>query len=288
MLALLLLLLVAVAPHTQAFSAVSRKSSLSPPPFRQVLGQVGKKIFRPGGSAATEKLHRWARGLDSNSKVVEFATGPGTGMDLVAKTGCCLLVTDPFQDTLDSARESADRRGILDKCEFKLVPFMGDNMDWIKQDQEIFDVAIVEAVLTKYPMESKKRILKQLHEVTGQLLLHEICIRGCSSDDGLCADGVKENVGGALATNYEPLTTETWLHILEESGFTITDIETGPIQLLKPLTMLQDEGVLGAAQIGFNLATQEHLRERFIQTRAVLENYESAIGYMIVHAVAKK
>lgn len=176
-----------------------------------------------------------------NRAVVEFAAGPGLGMNLVTKTGCGLLVTDPFPDMLDNARESAHHRGRLDQCDFQLVPFLGDDMTWIREDPKHFDVALVEAVLTKYPIERKKQILQQLCQVTDQLLLHEICIRGCSSnDDDLCASGVKEHVGGALATGYvyEPLTPETWLHVLEESGFVITDIETGPIKLLKPITSI--------------------------------------------------
>jgi len=163
---------------------------------------------------------------------------------------------------------------------------MGDSLDWAKEQQHHhFDAAIVEAVLTKYPKETKTKILKQLHDVTDQLLLHEICIRGY---EGLCSTGVKETVGSALHTSYNPLTTEGWIHVLEDSGFVITDIETGPIRLVQPLTIVQDEGVLGAAQIGFNLATHQDLRERFFSTRKVLEDYDSAIGYIIVHAIAKK
>ena len=134
------------------------------------------------------------------------------------------------------------------------------------------------------------QILKQLRDATDQLLLHEICIRGCETDEGPCAAGVKGTVGSALAApvdGYNPLTTEGWIHALEEGGFRITDIETGPIQLIKPAALVQDEGVLGAAQIGLNLATHDDLRERFFRTREVLEDNESKIGYMIVHAKAK-
>lgn len=286
----LLLLLLFVDP-TRAFSVETKapQQTATPPPFRQVLAEAGKKIFRPGGSAATEKLHGWARNIGSSSRAVEFATGPGTGMDLVAKTGCRLLVTDPFEETLETAKETARQRGLLDRCDFQKVPFMGDSLDWARE-QPRSDVAIVEAVLTKYPRETKQQILKRLHDdVADQLLLHEICIRGCEEDEGPCAAGVKETVGSALAaTGYNPLTTEGWIRALEDSGFRITDIETGPIQLIKPASVVHDEGLLGAIQIGLNLATHEDLRERFWRTREVLEDYENEIGYLIVHAVATK
>ena len=150
----LLLLLLLVDP-TRAFSVATKQQAPPPPqtatpPFRQVLAKAGKKIFRPGGSAATEKLHGWARNIDRGSRAVEFATGPGTGMDLAAKTGCRLLVTDPFSETLETAKETARQRGLLDRCEFQKVPFMGDSLDWAREHPR-FDVAIVEAVLTKYP-----------------------------------------------------------------------------------------------------------------------------------------
>jgi len=252
------------------------------PAFREVLREAGKKVFRPGGTEATNKLHSWARGIDSNSRAIEFATGPGSGMSLAERYGCKLLITDPDPERLKVASEVARERGLSDKVEFKQVDMANMSFDGK------FDAALVEAVLTKYPKEQKIKILKDIHDMTDQVLLHEICIRGCEFDESPCAEGVKSGVGDALATGYNPLTTDGWIHVLEESGFAITDIETGPIRLIKPLTILQDEGPAGAANFAWSLATQEEIRDRFFSTREVLESYETTLGYMIVHAVKQQ
>jgi hypothetical protein len=201
------------------------------PAFREVLRQAGKKVFRPGGSQAAEKLHSWARKIDKNSNAIEFATGPGTGIDFAIRTGCKLLITDPDESRLQVVAESAKERDLLDNVDFKKVD-LASTIELL--DGQHFDAAMVEAVLTKYPREQKMKILKDLHGITDQLLLHEICIRGCEKDESPCAAGVKETVGSALKTGYNPLTTNGWIHVLEQSGFGISDIETGSIRLVKP------------------------------------------------------
>jgi hypothetical protein len=50
--------------------------------------------------------------------------------------------------------------------------------------------------------------------------------------------------------------------------------------------LLQDEGPLGVLRIGWNLLTNAKLRDRFVATRRVLEDNETAIGYIILHAMA--
>jgi len=211
----------------------------------------------------------------------------------VAQTqGCRLLVTDPDPERLQVAATTARERGLQDKVEFQQVDLddvrSNDNLRQLVANKEHFDAAVVEATLTKYPRDEKVEILKQLYGCTDQLLLHEICIRGCKVDESKCCDAVIKNVGSSLhEPGYHPLTTHGWIHVLEESGFAITDIETGPVRLVQPLTILQDEGPWGAAQIGWNLATQPELRERFERTRQVLQDYENITGYIIVRAVKK-
>ena len=65
-----------------------------------------------------------------------------------------------------------------------------------------------------------------------------------------------------------------WIHVLEESGFTIMDIETGPIRLIKNLTILEDEAAARAATFAWSLATQDEKGECFHSSRKVLESYE--------------
>jgi hypothetical protein len=52
-------------------------------------------------------------------------------------------------------------------------------------------------------------------------------------------------------------------------------------------TILQDEGLVGAAKIAWNLLTNEDIRDRFFSTRGVLDKNENATGYIIVRAFKK-
>jgi hypothetical protein len=205
--------------------------------FREILEIAGKKVFRPGGSQATQKLHKWAKNINSNARIIEFASGPGSGLDFVQDTqaqfgtGCTLLITDPKQEGLIVARETAQNRGLTAQYQQMEIT----NLESL-QDQR-FDVALVEAILTRYERSQKLSILQNLHGMADQICLHEICIRGCDQEDESCQDIVKDRIGEALKTKrigYHPLTTSGWIRILEEAGYRITDIETGPIQLIKP------------------------------------------------------
>jgi hypothetical protein len=212
--------------------------------FREILEIAGKKVFRPGGSQATQKLHKWAKNINSNARIIEFATGPGSGLDFVQDTqsqfgsGCTLLITDPKQERLNVAMETARTRGLTAQYQQMEIT----NLEPL-QDQR-FDVALVDAILTKYARPQKLSILQNLHGIADQICLHEICIRGCDQEDESCQDLVKDRIGEALQTKrigYHPLTTSGWIHILEEAGFRITDIETGPIQLIKPGKALEQK-----------------------------------------------
>jgi hypothetical protein len=79
-----------------------------------------------------------------------------------------------------------------------------------------------------------------------------------------------------------PLTVAGWKKILGECGYTITNLDSGPMRVLNPLSMLQDEGPAGVARITRNLATHKGLRERVMSTKAVIESHTDTSGYFAI------
>lgn len=61
----------------------------------------------------------------------------------------------------------------------------------------------------------------------------------------------------------------------------------GPMRVLNPRSMLQDEGPAGVAKIAWNLATHKDLRERVESTKSVIESHKDTLGYIALRAIKK-
>ena len=197
--------------------------------------------------------------------------------------GCHVLLTDQDDERLEQAEKLARKRGLGSLISSKHV-----NMANIDQDlgKELFDTAIIEASLTHYPDVLKRKILQDLLKHSEQLLVHEIGLRGTSEDSDK-AKQVSREVGSALAIGFHPLTVLGWKKILDECGYKITNLNSGPMRVLSPRSMLQDEGPAGVAKIVWNLATHKDLRERVVSTKAVIESHKDTLGYIALRAIKK-
>jgi predicted O-methyltransferase YrrM len=290
-----LLLTMMMGSGTAAFSAASGGDSSSSArlSFHIVLERVGKTVFRPGGSEATNTLHAWLMentGQGEDLSVLELATGLGTGgIALAAKSkNNHVWLTDRDESRLEQAQQVANVRGLGDQIHIQSL-----DMTKIDDEQKLgvrqFDAAIVEASLTHQPDAVKRKILRDLHKRAKQVLLHEICLRGDGlTDESEKAKDVKSKVGRALTIGYHPLTIPGWKEVIEECGFEITHIEYGPLRVLNPKNLLQDEGSMGVARIVWNLATHKDLRDRMRETKAVINEYRDTLGYVIMRAVRKE
>jgi hypothetical protein len=293
--ALALLLLGCI--HAGAFLAVSPFDDPdSPPPvldaygdpkrlsFHKDLQRAGKTVFRPGGSQVTHIMHGWADFSNDGCYVLELSAGLGTGgMALAAERGCHVLLTDQDEERLEQAKTLAKKRGLGSLISSKRVDMTNIDRDL---GVEQFDAAIVEASLTHYPDALKRKILQDLLKHSDQLLLHEIGLRG-TSEDSEKAKQVSREVGSALAIGFHPLTVPGWKKILDECGYKITNLDYGPMRVLSPRSMLQDEGPAGVAKIAWNLATHKDLRMRVVSTKAVIESHTDTLGYIALRAIKK-
>jgi hypothetical protein len=271
-----------------ALSAFHSKHS-SPTPetadnlnFHQVLQMVGKTCFRPGGTKATATLHEWAH-LTSTDTAMELAAGLGTGgMALATKYGCQVLLTDRDEGRLEQAATVAAHNPAISKLiKTKYLDML--NMD---MSDTIVDGTFIEASLTHFSLLQKKSILSQLQPHTKQLLLHEICLVSDTVSPEW-AVAIKQEMGEALRIGFQPETLDDWRKILSESGFAVEKIQTGPIQLLNPLTLMEDEGVIGALTLAWNLARRPDLRNRVLLVRGLLHKHRHALQHILIRAVPK-
>ena len=283
-------IMLGMSRPAEAFSATSPERMKGSPTaaskkklnFHQVLQKVGKSVFRPGGSAATNVMHGWAQ-VTPNDKVLEMSAGLGTGgMAFAKQHGCKVVLSDQDESRLVLARKLAQQRGVDDLTEVLQLD-MRKIAESLKEDEH-FAAVVVEASLSHQPNVMKEKILKDLQSHTDQLLFHEIGLFDATEEK---ADEVRKMVGSALAIGFYPLTVDAWEDLLDRNGYKITHLETGPIRVLNPKNMLQDEGPSGFAKIAWNLATHPDLRERVKETRSMVQAHSDSLGYIILRAVKK-
>lgn len=266
-----------VEPHS-FFPKPERDSQLN---FHKVLQTLGKTCFRPGGTKSTATLHEWAH-LTANDTAMELAAGLGTGgMALAAKYGCKVLLTDRDEGRLEQAATVASQNQAI-------APLITTRyLDLLHMDLAYtnVDAAIIEASLTHFPAAQKERILSQLQPHTKQLLLHEICLIGEAADSPDLAIAIKQEMGQALQIGFQPETVDEWRRLLSHSGFAAIQIQTGQIQLLNPITLVEDEGITGGLTIAWNLARHPDLRERVLRVRGLLHKHRHSLQYILVQAI---
>lgn len=264
-------------------SVVTAFSSTDPsrPNFHQVLQRVGKTVFRPGGTEATDTLHGWAS-LNPDSNVLELASGLGTGgMALAERFHCHVTLTDTDESRLHKAHDVAIQRGLQDLIEIKTLDM--NHLDQGLDETDHYDAAIVEASLTHFADSQKLGLIQELSKHTDEILLHEVVLQ--TDDD---PRQIKQHVGEALAVGFHPMTLDGWKELLSKCGFEISELEHGSLRLLNPSSMFRDEGLTGIARIAWNLATQQDLRDRVVETKRVIDNHRDSLGYMILRAVRKE
>lgn len=255
----------------------------SRPNFHTILQRVGKTVLRPGGSDSTRKLHSWSK-LNHDGSAIELSAGMGSGGVALAKaTGAHVTLTDIDTGRLEMASQIAFEQGVTE-----LIDTMQINMQDV--DKELgdlhFDTAIIEASMSHYPTKEKQVILEGLSKHTDELLLHEICFR-CDDASPTELNRIKHDMSRALAIGFHPLTIQGWTNVLDEAGYEVKQIETGPIKILSPATVLQDEGLNRAAKIAWKIASDASIRSRVLETRRTIHSHQHDLGYILIRAVVK-
>lgn len=293
---LAILLLSAFACSAAAFSFASfdrstarisfdEDSNKPEPNFHIVAQRIGKTVLRPGGSDATKTVHALAN-IRPGDTVLELAAGLGkSGMELATEYGANVTLTDMDISRLEKAKDRANELGLSNLVSVKQLD-MFDIDSGLGPDAK-FDVAQTEASLTHYPRSRKAQFFKGIAKHADKFILHEVCFKSDTTE--ALQDLTKKDMSKVLNIGFIPETSEVWQQLLSDAGFTNIDhVATGDIAILNPLSVIKDEGMLGFANIVFNVVTQPYLRSRMLATKRTIGKHTGELGYITIIASKKK
>ncbi len=71
-----------------------------------------------------------------------------------------------------------------------------------------------------------------------------------------------------------------------KGGFRVVAIGYAPMHLLRPLRLIQDEGILGTLRLANNLLADKTARQRVMAMRRIFERYRQNLS--AVYVIARK
>lgn len=246
-------------------------------PAHQVLAAAGKKILRPGGRAATEKLFEWAN-FQQGETVLELAASFGySAIALAKRFGVRVVGVEKNPASVARAQENIRAAGLEGQVEI----IQGDifHLDRISGQ---FDYVFAEAILSMQSLPGKAKILQGIRNKLkpgGKFLSHELLV--CNHEEQ-----VHRTLSEVIRMNATPLSVEKWSYVCEAAGLNVQEYQTGDMGLLNPIQMLQDEGVIDTARIVWNVLTRSPIRERVLQMRHAFKQHQQNLGYIALCAIA--
>ncbi len=247
-------------------------------PGHWLLARMGKRVLRPGGRELTAKMID-ALSITPDDIVVEFAPGIGSTAQLI-------FTRKPKNYTGIDQNEEAVKHLASLSANIN-YSFINENITSSGLPSNSATVVVGEAVLTMQREERKEDIIVEAHRLLqsgGRYALHEIALRPDDIQDGL-KDDIQRELSQEIHVNARPLTTHEWTFLLNKCGFGVKKILTNPMHLLKLSRIVRDEGVRGAARIGFNVVTTRHAFKRMIGMRNVFNKYEHHMSAISIIAV---
>lgn len=253
------------------------------PTFRVVLNRIGKTSFRPGGGNAAKTVQALAN-IGAGDTVLDLSTGLSkSGIELAGKYGAKVTMAHTDTCRLEKAQDIADKPGLSDLITDKVVDIFHID-DSLGPDAK-FDVAQAEATMTNYPRSRKVQFFQGVAKHANKFILHEVCFK---TDDEELQEMTKKDMSKVLKIGFFPETSDTWQTLLSDAGFTIETVITGNLEMLNPISMMRDEGVLGFVNIVCNVATQPYLRSRVLATKAAIARHSEELGYIAIVASKAK
>ncbi len=244
----------------------------------QVMAAAGKKILRPGGRAATQQLFEWAN-FQPGETVLELAASFGYSAIALAKRYNVRVVgVEKNPESVARAYANIKAAGLEDQ-----VQVIEGDVFHLERISGQFDYVLAEAILTMQSIPGKHKILQGIGDRLkpgGKFLSHE-----------LFANSREEEIHQALAAtiraNSTPLSEANWMVALESVGLEVLQDQTGSMQLLNPIQVIQDEGLIDATKFFWNVLTRPQVRNRLLAIRRVFKQYEQELGYIILCAKRK-
>ncbi|MCC7084169.1 MAG: class I SAM-dependent methyltransferase [Pirellulales bacterium] len=243
-------------------------------PGHWLLARLGKRVLRPGGIAMT----RWLIGsleISQADDVVELAPGLGITARIIAQHSPRSFVgverdqaaAAAVAKVIDPSRD----RCVVGRAEQSGLP------------SESATIVVGEAMLSMQPATQKERIVNEAHRLLkphGQYAIHEVCVQ---PDDlsSMERQIIEEEMSRAIRVGVKPISAAQWRQLLTTQGFEIVSEHHRPMNLLRPMRILRDEGLRGCLRILVKLASDRAARQRVWQMQRVFWRHRthlSAIG----------
>lgn len=250
--------------------------NLDSAPAHQVLAAAGKKILRPGGKAATQKLLEWAN-FKPGETVLELAASFGESAIAIAKQFEVRVIgVEKNPDSVIRARANIEAAGVA-----HLVEVIEGDIFKLDEISEQFDYVLAEAILTMQSPLGKAKLFRSIHDRLkpgGRLLSHELLVMGDRETE------IHQALAQTLRVNATPLTEAHWIEALNQADLAVLQRQTGAMGLLNPARIIEDEGWRNAAKFFWKVLTQAQLRQRILPMRQVFQQYKQDLGYFVLVA----
>lgn len=255
---------------------IQTQINLKTAPGHQVLAAAGKQALRPGGHAATEQLFAWAD-FKPGKTVLELAASFGySAISLAQRYGVRVVGIEKNPNSVTRAQANVSAAGLSDQ-----VKIIEGDIFHLAQVIEQFDYVLAEAILSMQSAAGKAKILAGICDhlkPNGQFLSQELRVSGPEPVT------IHRDLSTTIRVNVAPLSTEGWIAVCQEAGLTVECHDAGPMTLLNPRRIAQEEGVLTLLTIGWNMLTRPVLRQRILSMRETFIRHSSDLGYVVLCA----
>ncbi|MEM9217852.1 MAG: class I SAM-dependent methyltransferase [Cyanobacteria bacterium P01_F01_bin.150] len=245
-------------------------------PGHQVLAAAGKKALRPGGYAATEQLFTWAD-FQPGETVLELAASFGySAIALAQRYGVRVVGIEKNPESVARAKANVEAAGLSDR-----VTIIAGDILHLEQINEKFDYVLAEAILTMQSTTGKAQVLTGIYNClkpNGHFLSQELCVSGPD------IKAIYRDLASTIRVNAKPLSPEDWRSACQTAGLTLEHQHTGPMTLLSPRHILQQEGLSTLLKISWNMLTRPVLRQRILSMRKTFRRYGDNLGYIVLSA----
>lgn len=249
----------------------------TPEAGHKFLAKLGKKRLRPGGKKATDWLLHTA-GLTAQSQVLEVACNMATtAIEIAQRYQCQVIGIDMDKQALQKAAVNIAAHQVeswvtVQQADAAKLPFADNH----------FDVVINEAMLTMYADKGKAHLLKEYFRVLkpgGCLLTHDIMLLSSAN-----SETIKQQIHAAIRVNAQPILESEWVTLFNQAGFKPVTTLNGPMSLMTPCGMLQDEGLLGTLTI-IGRALKAENRPQFIKMFKMFRHNRHYLNYIAVCSI---
>lgn len=97
-------------------------------------------------------------------------------------------------------------------------------------------------------------------------------------------EDIYRELATTIRVNTAPLSEAGWQGACESAHLTVQQHQTGPMALLNPLRIIQEEGLDTLLSLGWNLLVHPIMRQRILAMRRVFTEYRNDLGYIILRA----